>query len=54
MHPPAPTANDANEFYLDIDTERYKLIIYLDFSKLGFKLEPENEASDKIYKIVLC
>ena len=50
MNPPAPTANEINDFYLDIDTERYKLIIYPEFSQLVFKLEPENKAIEKIYQ----
>ena len=50
MNPPAPTAKEINDFYLDIDTERYKLIIYPEFSQLVFKLEPENKETEKIYQ----
>ena len=46
----APTPEQVNDIFLDVDGERYKLRLYPEFSKLVFRLEPENRNSDNIFQ----
>ena len=46
----APTPEQVNDIFLDVDGERYKLRLYPEFSKLVIRLEPENRNSDNIFQ----
>ena len=50
MNAPAPTPNEIKDIFVNIDSEKYKLIVYSEFSKLVFRLEPDDINSDKIYQ----
>lgn len=45
-----PTENDKNDIFINFETKRYKIILYIDLSKLTVKLEPENNNSDNIFQ----
>lgn len=50
MNAPAPTPNEIKDIFVNFDSEKYKLVVYSEFTKLVFRLEPDDKNSDKIYQ----